>query len=152
MSIYLAIEEPPRDLVASVRAIVLREGEVLAVRDPNVTHIWPGGRVEAGESLEEALHREVGEETGWRIDTPRFIGIRHFRHLLPKPDGYKYDYPAFIQAVYAARATEFDATLREQDGYELSADFRPLDALDSQGITASERVCLARALELLARD
>ena len=50
----------------------------------------PGGRLEAGESPEDALRREVAEETGWTISRLRRIGFRHFRHLTPKPDDWTY--------------------------------------------------------------
>ncbi|MDQ2094232.1 NUDIX hydrolase [Rhodalgimonas zhirmunskyi] len=44
----------------------------------------PGGGVDPGESPLEALHREVLEETGWRIAQPRRIGI--FRRFTWMPD------------------------------------------------------------------
>ena len=40
----------------------------------------PGGRVEFGESLHTALHREVDEETAMRIE---IIGLAGWREVLP---------------------------------------------------------------------
>lgn len=62
--------EPPRTLV--VGAAILRDGAVLAARrtsPPDAAGRWefPGGKLEAGESAEEALVREIGEELGCRI-------------------------------------------------------------------------------------
>ena len=42
----------------------------------------PGGGVDPGESPLRALHREVFEETGWKIATPRRIGaFRRFTYM-----------------------------------------------------------------------
>ncbi|MCV2882083.1 NUDIX hydrolase [Actibacterium sp. XHP0104] len=42
----------------------------------------PGGGIDPGESPTAALHREVIEETGWRIAAPRRIGaFRRFTYM-----------------------------------------------------------------------
>lgn len=42
----------------------------------------PGGGVDPGESLIAALHREVMEETGWRIGKPVKLGVfRRFTYM-----------------------------------------------------------------------
>lgn len=40
--------------------------------------IFPGGHVEAGESFQESVIREIHEETGLVIDGPRLHGIKHW--------------------------------------------------------------------------
>jgi len=63
----------------AVGAIVLEKGEVLLVRRDHAPALgqWslPGGRVEWGETLQEAVAREVREETGIDIDVEGLAGI-----------------------------------------------------------------------------
>ncbi|MBP0483292.1 NUDIX domain-containing protein [Sagittula salina] len=44
----------------------------------------PGGGIDPGESPLQALHREVWEETGWKIANPRRLGA--FRRFTWMPD------------------------------------------------------------------
>jgi 8-oxo-dGTP diphosphatase len=44
----------------------------------------PGGGIDPGESVLPALHREVYEETGWRIARPRRLGA--FRRFTFMPE------------------------------------------------------------------
>jgi len=62
-----------------VAAIVFKEGRVLLVKrgkEPNRGR-WglPGGVVELGETVEEAIHREVEEETGLEVKPTRLATI-----------------------------------------------------------------------------
>ena len=50
-------------------------GEILLVRHNRRGWELPQGRVEAGESLLAALHREVHEESGVIIKAPRLAGV-----------------------------------------------------------------------------
>lgn len=52
--------------------------------DPDPDLQLPGGGIDPGESPIAALHREVFEETGWRIATPRRIGA--FRRFVFMPE------------------------------------------------------------------
>ena len=59
---------------------MVRDGDRVLVMDrkkkdwPGIT--FPGGHVEAGESFTEAVIREVKEETGLRIASPRICGMK----------------------------------------------------------------------------
>ncbi len=46
----------------------------------------PGGGIDAGESPLQALHREVFEETGWRIARPRRLGAFRRFAFMPEYD------------------------------------------------------------------
>lgn len=58
-------------------AIFDAEGRILCVRQGAGARRWtlPGGRMEAGETPEVALIREVREETGYDVTTGELIGL-----------------------------------------------------------------------------
>ena len=72
----------------AVSAAIFRGGRILLVRRArspgNGLYSLPGGRVEFGESLHTALHREVDEETGLKIE---ILGLAGWREVLPGTTG-----------------------------------------------------------------
>jgi 8-oxo-dGTP diphosphatase len=63
------VSDQPRDPVVVVGAAIVRDGLLLAARRTEPSHLaggWelPGGKVEPGESDEQALVREIDEELG----------------------------------------------------------------------------------------
>lgn len=73
----------------AVRAIVIKENNLLVMHRNKFGVQYdtlPGGRVEINESLQEALFRELEEETTLVIDNPRLIFIEHAG--LPYGDQY----------------------------------------------------------------
>lgn len=72
---------PERPYLA-VSAAVIRGGRVLVVRrarsPASGLFTLPGGVVELGETLAQAVVREIGEETGLAIDPVALAGYREF--------------------------------------------------------------------------
>jgi len=66
-----------------VHGVIARAGKLLVLkRAPSMTYrpgAWdlPGGHLAIGESFEECLAREIEEETGLSIATPRLLGIHN---------------------------------------------------------------------------
>lgn len=71
---------------AGVYAILPNMGQLLLTYQaaPHYEFQLPGGGIDAGESPIQALHREVFEETGWRIAKPRRLGA--FRRFVWMPE------------------------------------------------------------------
>ncbi|EHR01687.1 NUDIX hydrolase [Bradyrhizobium sp. WSM471] len=82
-----AIVQPSRPQIA-VSAAIFRDGKVLLTRRARSPakgfYSLPGGRVEFGESLHQALAREIDEETGLDID---IVGLAGWREVLPAAAG-----------------------------------------------------------------
>ncbi len=70
----------PQRPILAVSAAIIRDNRVLIVRRAKPPsegfYTLPGGGVEAGESLHDAITREVMEETGIAIEPVAFAGYR----------------------------------------------------------------------------
>lgn len=82
-----AVIQPTRPQIA-VSAAIFRDGKVLLTRRARSPakgfYSLPGGRVEFGESLHQALSREVDEETGLEIE---IVSLAGWREVLPAAPG-----------------------------------------------------------------
>lgn len=84
----------------AVTVVIVRESadaaiEVLLIRRPQhmrfAAGVWvfPGGRVDAGESHAQAAVREVAEETGLRIDADALVPLDWW--ITPEPETRRFD-------------------------------------------------------------
>ncbi len=105
-----AILQPTHPQLA-VSAAIFRDGKVLLVRRARSPaqgfYSLPGGRVEFGESLHQALTREVDEETGLRIE---IIGLAGWREVLPAAPGAGH----YLIMSFAARWMAEEPSLNEE--------------------------------------
>ncbi|MDA0813302.1 MAG: NUDIX domain-containing protein [Verrucomicrobia bacterium] len=74
-----AFEPSPKYPIATVGALIFNElNQVLMIRTHKWSNRWgiPGGKIERGETTEEALRREIREETALEIDEIRFVIVQ----------------------------------------------------------------------------
>ena len=104
---------PERPFLA-VSAAIVRDGKILVVRraraPANGLFTLPGGVVEVGETLVEAVAREVREETGLAIDP---VALAGFRETIVR-DGESRVERHFIILCFAARWHAGEPVLNEE--------------------------------------
>ena len=71
------IDRNPDSIRPSVCAVIINDNNEILLEQRSDNQLWglPGGGVEIGESVTQALHREVIEETGLKIKIIDLIGI-----------------------------------------------------------------------------
>ena len=138
----MALPALPSHPQLAVSAAIFRDGRILLVRRARSPakgfYSLPGGRVEFGESLHQALHREVDEETGLKI---AILGLAGWREVLPGTGGGHY-----LIMSFAARWNSGEPVLND----ELD-DFRWLatDALGDLKLTSGLEEVILSARRLI---
>jgi 8-oxo-dGTP diphosphatase len=128
----------------AVSAAIFRDDKILLVRracsPAKGFYSLPGGRVEFGESLHAALHREVDEETGLKIEIAGFAG---WREVLPAAGGGGH----YLIMSFAARWVALEVVLNDEHD-----DFKWLDpdALGDLKVTGGLPEVIQQARRLLA--
>lgn len=115
-------EIPDQELCTAVCCITVFQEKLVLVRNKRGWEC-PAGKMEPGESAETAIIREVGEETGARIESPKVFGYKKLTALQPvlKPgqnDSF-YPFPHSYVAFFYAEAVEIKQTELAQDALEV---------------------------------
>ncbi len=85
MDQWLITKELPVHMIAVCGLVYNDEGRILLLHSAKRGWEFPGGVVEPGETLLDALRREIKEETGFLTEPDSFVGV--FQNLAIK-DGY----------------------------------------------------------------
>ncbi len=124
----------------AVSAVIFRNDQLLLVRRAREPgrglYSVPGGRVEHGETLHEALAREVTEETSLAID---IVGFAGWREVLPDAAAGRPGH--YLVISFAARWRDGDVVLND----ELD-EFRWLDAASFDDLTGSRTLRTTQGL------
>src|SRR3954447_20101437 len=136
---------PDRPFLA-VSAAIVRDGKILLVRraraPANGLFSLPGGVVEAGETLHEAVRREIQEETSIMIEP---VALAGFRETVTRDKDNRVE-RHFVILPFAARWIAGEPNLNE----ELSeARWVTPDVVDALPTTPGLAAIVASALELL---
>jgi ADP-ribose pyrophosphatase YjhB (NUDIX family) len=127
----------------AVSAAIFRDNKTLLVRRARSPargfYSLPGGRVEFGETLHAALHREVDEETSLKIE---IVDLAGWREVVPGPAGGGH----YLIMSFAARWVAKEPVLND----ELD-DFKwlPPDALGDLKLTGGLREVIQSAGRLI---
>ena len=139
-----------------VGAVIVRDGRVVLIRrgkEPlKGRWVVPGGTLEWGEGLEDAVVREIGEETGLLV-RPRAL-LTVFDRIDRGPDGVRYHYVIldylceWVSGDLCAGSDAAEAAWVPAG--ELSAYDVPPKALEviAQGFSEAEALGLAPAVRL----
>lgn len=123
---------PDRPYLA-VSAAIFRDGRVLAVRRARQPaaglFTLPGGCVEAGETLHEAVAREVGEETGLTVEPVTLAGQREM--IVRDAEGRVERH--FVILAFAARWVAGEPSLNQE-----LAEARWMAPADLRGLPTTE--------------
>lgn len=134
---FLAYSRVARGVTLGVRAMMLKDGHVVLVKHSYVPGwYFPGGGVEPGESVGEALAREIQEETGGALTGPtQLYGI--YRNAAIDPADHV--------ALYVCRDWELGDAPYRRNAEIIACDVFPLAGLPD-GVTPAT---VARIREVL---
>ena len=152
LACYLTDRTPPRRYVTSATAVVTDGDRVLVVQHPTDRHIVPGGRLQPNEAPEDALQREVLEETRWTLECFNPVGLLHFTYTKAVPEDWPYPYPDFLQIIYAGSPRVFRPELKELDEYVRGSGFASIAEARRLPLNMGQHVFLDAALGLRLPD
>lgn len=116
-----------RIILPAVRAVIPdADGRILFVkRSDNGLWVMPAGSQELDESILDALHREVREESGLEVEAAELIAVySEPRFHFTNSYGGEHQMLAFVFLV-----SQWSGTLQQETDETVAAQFFPLDAL-----------------------
>jgi ADP-ribose pyrophosphatase YjhB (NUDIX family) len=112
----------PFDLLTSARAVVFKGSRVVVVDEIHgERHIEPGGGIEPGESVEQAVRREVAEESGWSVGALKPLGFHYLEPLTPKPPHSTRRWGAMAHAIFVTEAQSYSRAARDMTQIEIGS-------------------------------
>jgi ADP-ribose pyrophosphatase YjhB (NUDIX family) len=141
-----------REIRAGVAAVIQNGAGQILLQRRSDNGLWglPGGSVEIGESVREAIVREVREETGLSVEVVRLIGVYSDPRIqiVRYPDGNVVHY---ISTLFACRIEAGDLRTCEEtlalqffNPADLPDDFLPMHRVRIQDALANSSAAFIR--------
>ncbi len=128
-----------KNFIVGVGAIVIHQGKLLVVKDKFYAgYKLPGGHIDKGESIKEALKREVLEETGLAIEFESILNIGHFKHG-------QFD-ESNLYLVCTAKAQSEKISIRDSAEIAEARWINPTDFLNSDQVNCYNKSVVQAAL------
>lgn len=146
----LGIEKVDRENVKvnhreAVRAVILSDDKLLMVLTNKGDYKFPGGGVKSEEKHEEAIIREVREETGYIINAVKEnIGVFTERSMDEFHEGAIFEMTSYY---YICEVSE-KQVLQQLDDYEAELDFCPRWISIEEAICNNERIIKTRSNDM----
>lgn len=132
------------ELVVGCSAVIFAEDRkqvLLTRRADNGRWCVPSGRMEAGETIEEACTREILEETGLRTHLVRLVGVYSDPNAITEyTDGNRYQ---VVGISFIAEITSGETGLSDET---TDIGFFPISRLDEMDVIESHRARIADAV------
>lgn len=94
----------PTHIVAGAGVVLNEEGKVLLVKVHNAGWVFPGGQVENGENIIDAVKREIMEESGITVEVEQLFCISSNTCEYPGYNGIK-TVPTKVMMDFVCRST-----------------------------------------------
>ena len=117
----------PPALMTSARAVVFKGSKVVVVSEIHgETHIEPGGGIEPGETVDQAVRREIAEECGWSVGELTPIGFHYLEPLTSQPPLSTRRWGAMVHGLYVAEAVSYSRAARDMTQIETGSRLTPI--------------------------
>jgi hypothetical protein len=127
----------PTELLSSARAVVFKGSRVVVVSEIHgENHIEPGGGIEAGETVEQAVRREIAEECGWTVGFLKPLGFHYLEPLTSAPPLPNRRWGPMVHSLFVTEGVRYGRSARDM----------------TQTETGSRLTSFRRALSLLRDD
>ncbi|WP_058486701.1 NUDIX domain-containing protein [Defluviitalea phaphyphila] len=118
----------------AVKGIIKKDGKILLINTNKGDYKFPGGGIKKNESIEQALKREIEEETGFKL---KFIGKVLGKVFERRLDQYEPETIFEMESIYILCDLDYKEVVKQKlDTYEAEQEFQPIfialeDALEN---------------------
>lgn len=150
LTAYACTEMPQEAPITSVHIVSFLGERVLVVRDRKGSFGYPGGRLEPGETLEDAMTREVYEEANAHIHPGYFLfAVLRIECTVQLP-GREYPYPYSYMGMYAGAVRALEPVARDPAGIITGRDLFTA-AECARRLDEHDQILLKEAVKILRR-